>query len=69
MNGSPMFVGPNYEAQLLRLPNGKLWIPSYMVEPMYRAGILDAESFYRFLFNPRGLDPDTLEVRDIKSSN
>ncbi len=69
MNGSPMFVGPNYEAQLLRLPNGKLWIPSYMVEAVYRAGILDACTIHRFLFNPRELDPDTLEVRDIKSSN
>ena len=41
---------------IIPMPDGRFFIPANLVEPMYAHGYLDAQSYYRFIKEPKTLD-------------
>lgn len=52
----------DWKEQIVHLPNGRLFIPGDLVEPLYANGILDRISYLRYKNLPQTLDRRTNTV-------
>lgn len=40
---------------IIPMPDGRFFIPANLIEPIYAYGYLDAQSYYRFIKEPKHL--------------